>query len=152
MIYPSLIKRFLERINKTSNCWNWTGQLDKDKYGVIRTKLSHVKAHRVSYELFKGLIPEGLLVCHTCDNPSCVNPNHLFLGTYKDNTQDMIKKGRKFNNKGELSSLSKLTEKQILDIRSRKKYRGLQTDLSKEFNVSFQQISKIIKNQRWKHI
>ena len=89
--------RFLKKIRKTNECWIWTAALDKDGYGVFRYKNKEkykYKAHRFSYEFFIGEIPKGKLVCHTCDNPPCVNPYHLFLGTRKDNTQDMLKKGR----------------------------------------------------------
>lgn len=100
----SLENRFWSRVNKTSTCWLWTMGTDKDGYGKIssgkRQNRKHMRAHRVSYELYKGAVPDGMFVCHTCDNPSCVNPEHLFLGTAFDNNRDTINKGRRKNPKG----------------------------------------------------
>jgi hypothetical protein len=88
-----------------NGCWIWQHGKTEKGYGIMyiympgRTKKGvKRKAHRISYEAFNGPIPEGLLVCHSCDVPSCVNPEHLWLGTHKDNTQDMMRKGRGRNN------------------------------------------------------
>ena len=88
--------RLLSRYKVCGDCWIYTGQKTRDGYGVIgigRTK--QLRAHRVSYELHIGPIPAGMLVCHRCDTPLCIRPEHLFLGTPKDNTQDMLLKGRR---------------------------------------------------------
>ncbi len=91
------VDRFWDKVEMIpeSTCWHWMGATNKKGYGVMhgRTRLSH----RFSYEIHKGPIPEGMLICHSCDRPLCQNPAHLFLGTHKDNTQDMVKKGRSKN-------------------------------------------------------
>lgn len=87
-------------MDDSNGCWLWTGPtMSQFGYGRIKVKAgegysAHEYAHRTSYALFRGEIPDGLCVCHRCDVPACINPEHLFLGTYKDNTQDAIAKGR----------------------------------------------------------
>ena len=91
-----LATRFWEKVKKSDDCWVWTAAIDKCGYGYIGLGPGKGmgKAHRVSWQLHKGGIPEGLCVLHKCDNPSCVNPEHLFLGTQKDNAVDRELKGR----------------------------------------------------------
>lgn len=100
----TLEERFLDKVNKTDACWMWVGARNKRGYGNIQGVL----AHRISWELYNGPIPDGLLVCHRCDTPGCVNPDHLFLGTHQDNSRDMIAKGR--------GGRTKLKRHQVLDI------------------------------------
>lgn len=96
-MYTEQMDRFWNKVKKTDNCWFWTAGTFDDGYGKFKFEKKNRKAHRISWLLTNGDIPEGMLVCHHCDNPLCVKPSHLFLGTPKDNTQDMIKKGRQHN-------------------------------------------------------
>lgn len=89
------ILRFEKKINKTETCWLWTATARSPMgHGGFYFKRKTLQAHRFAYEIWNGKIPDGLLVCHKCDNPPCVNPDHLFLGTHRDNTEDRINKGR----------------------------------------------------------
>lgn len=88
--------RFWEKVDKTENCWLWSASVNNQGYGEIHLgeRNDHCYAHRFSWMINKGPIPKGLFVLHRCDNPRCVNPNHLFLGTQKDNLHDAMAKGR----------------------------------------------------------
>lgn len=91
----ALLLRFMRHVDLSVDaCWLWTGSLNEHGYGQVRMPPTVWKAHRVSYALFVGAIPAGLFVCHHCDTPACVNPDHLFLGTAQDNIRDMWAKGR----------------------------------------------------------
>src|ERR1700730_2840026 len=89
-----LPKRFTEKIKFNDSCWLWTAAKDKDGYGFFSVNGKQTKAHRFSFAHYNGEIPTGMIVCHKCDTPSCVNPDHLFLGTHKINLDDMRSKGR----------------------------------------------------------
>lgn len=88
------------KVNPETGCWEFQGVYNKKGYGLLRFKGERWLAHRFSYMYYKGPIPRGMMVCHSCDNPKCVNPNHLFLGTNSDNMRDMSLKGRGGKRKG----------------------------------------------------
>lgn len=97
---PHQILRFWKWVEKIPNgCWNWKGCRTSRGYGRFQVHPKTLRAHRVSYFLFNGEFDETLLICHSCDNPSCVNPSHLFIGNSKENVEDMVKKGRLNRNK-----------------------------------------------------
>lgn len=149
-----LIARFWEKVDKniSYDCWIWTGAKHPKGYGHIGINGNNHRVHRVSWELHHGRkIPIGMCVCHKCDNPSCVNPDHLFLGTHKDNAQDRNVKNRHV--KGEQIKFSRLTEEQVIEIKSIYTGKwGEQTKLAIEYNVGTSTISNIINGKAWKHI
>jgi predicted XRE-type DNA-binding protein len=136
-----------------SECWNWLGSLGNHGYGQISINWKKYLSHRIVYELTYGEIPEGMCICHKCDNRKCCNPEHLFLGTHQDNSNDMIAKGRQFHPIGELSSNRKLTEKDVLEIRRLYSTNNYSTrQLTKIFKISQTNISLIVNNKIWKHV
>lgn len=147
-----LVVRFFAKVKVGSEtcCWNWTASKNHKGYGMIRTDEGFRSAHRVSYEIHRGPIPEGMFVCHHCDNPGCVNPDHLFIGTPADNTADMDAKGRRSRRPGEANSNSKLNETDIIAIRTAK---GItQQKLAEQYGVGSQQISNIRRGISWAHV
>jgi hypothetical protein len=134
-----------------ADCWEWQGRRNWKGYGMISYAHKTYAAHRLSHEVHIGPVPADLFVCHSCDNRACINPNHLFLGTPADNTQDMIDKGREA--RGERMSNSRLTSAQVTAIRA-ERAQGHATfrSLGKRYGVSESMIRKIVKRKAWAHI
>ena len=147
---PNIEKRLLNKVWKTNNCWIWKGKRDKDGYGRIRNGKKEVFVHRLSYELFKQSIPEGFLVCHTCDNTWCVNPEHLFAGTMKDNMQDAAKKGRMSRSHMRNNKLDFWEVTLLLELYDTGDY--TQKELAEAFKLAQSTISMIVNNHRWKDL
>ncbi len=132
-----------------SGCWIWTKSINRSGYGKTKVRGKDVTAHRWSYELHKGPIPDGLHVCHSCDVRACVNPAHLWLGTHKDNNDDMIKKGRQATHIP--TPTRKLTEDEVREIRAK---RGIVriVDLAKQYGVDYSNISRIHTGKHYAHV
>lgn len=133
-----LSKKILSKINRTESCWLWAGALDRKRYGICTVDYKNYRAHRYVYAVYNGDIPSGMLVCHKCDNPSCVNPEHLFLGTAKQNSEDMISKNRFPHSENHPNA--KLTNEQVKLIRQDNRTDGI---IAKEYGISRERISAI---------
>lgn len=141
---------FYDRLVKNQGCWEWIGDKESKGYGRIGYNNKQHKAHRVSWMLHNGPIPKDLCVLHKCDNPSCVNPNHLFLGTYQDNNKDRAEKSRSADQRGDKSHVSKLTWKKVKMIRylySTGLFRH--KDLAWQFDVGQTTIWHVLNNSTW---
>lgn len=139
-------------INDTDQCVEWRGPHNTEGYGVFKARGDH-RAHRVSYERAHGPIPSGQLVRHTCDNPPCVNPRHLLLGTDADNNHDMMQRRRNRQPRGEDQGSAKLTTEQVREIRRRYALGGIsQQALGNEYGINQRTVSKIVRQSAWKHI
>jgi len=134
-----------------TTCWNWKRCKTDRGYGLATVDGKAWRAHRYSYILAHGMFDLNLFVCHHCDNPSCVNPAHLFLGTVQDNITDKMKKGRHGPSRGILNGCAKLTEKQVLEIR-RLRSKSTLEKLGKMFNVSPAMICRICRGYAWRHL
>lgn len=155
------LKRFWSRVRKGNpdECWAWAGCVDKDGYGyfsgILRkgVRKQTLKAHRVSYFIEHGALPYRMCVCHRCDNPRCVNPMHLFLGTHAENRHDMDTKGRSNPHSGITHWQSKLTDDQVQEIRILRlvKKRSLQ-EIADVFGISFSNVGHIARGDAWKHL
>ena len=144
-------ERFFSKIKKSNSCWLWQGGRWSQGYGRFKSRGIDLKAHRISYSIYKGEIQNGLLVCHYCDNPPCVNPDHLFLGTNKQNTQDMLRKGR-HSFTGSMNPKAKLKDQDIIEIRRMILEGIFQKEIGRKFNVSQATISDIKLRSIWKHV
>jgi hypothetical protein len=140
----SVDERFWSHVQKSDGCWIWTGCKNKEGYGLFCEHQKQRKAYRVAYELTYGAIPSGKIICHKCNNPPCVRPDHLYAGTHLDNGRDMANAG---------TFVHKLTPEKVIEIR--KLYaEGKQSlsMLSKQFGVNVSAIHAVIQRRHWKHI
>lgn len=179
--YVSAEQRFWACVAKSDGCWVWTGYRDKDGYGRIGVNDKRIGAHQFSYSLHCGQIPTGMCVCHRCDNPACVRPDHLFLGTVLDNNKDRTQKGRtasgdrnghstkpentkrgmehyNYNNpnapqKGSGNGRAKLNENGVRQIRWMWD-NGTRTksEIARFYGVTDTTIGNIINRKLWKHV
>lgn len=142
---------FWKNVQKTENCWLWTGCIGKDGYGKFGHHFRHWRAHRFSWFLVNGPIPEGRHILHRCDNPPCVRPDHLWLGSELDNVRDCMEKGRRADAFREV--LAKLDWKSAEEIRKRYIWRQVtQKMLAAEYGVSRATIGRVVNGEAWTHI
>lgn len=165
VLTEKLLKRFWDKVDKhaPNGCWEWTaansgGKRPYGQFFILNPDGSRqlYQAHRVSWLIQHGSIPSSNIdLCHKCDNPKCVNPSHLFLGSRKENMEDCKRKGRNSPppvRRGERANSAKLTEKDVRYIRSRPKRYGLFTELAAVFDVDTRTIENIWYRRTWKHI
>lgn len=162
----NIIENFWKHVNvpkdweTNDRCWEWIGGKGSNRkvYGTFTIKLSKYhktfRAHRFIYECYNGPIPNDLIVLHKCDNPGCVNPNHLYAGTYKQNTQDMITKNRQKNVKGSDVGTSVLTNEDVLTILNNIENGSFNNidQICNIYHVSTNTIYRILKRERWTHL
>lgn len=153
--HGTLEERFWRKVEKTDGCWNWIGGKRPNGYGQIQQGgkgSPTMSAHRASYTIHNGPVPEGKVIMHTCDNRGCVNPAHLIVGTYRDNMQDMHQKGRAKPGRclGEASGKAKLTDEMVRFIRANPQ-RG-HKDLADELGVKPNTVRGVRIGRTWTHI
>ena len=135
----------------SDSCWMWTRKPNANGYGYIKVKNKKVLAHRLSYQLHVGEIPDGMIICHSCDTPLCVNPDHLFLGTHAINVADKVAKGRQTI--GERNSRAKLTDEAVAAIRVLVGKFGIKRSaIAKSLKLSKTTITYAINHTTWRHI
>lgn len=166
MIRQQDIDRFWNKIKQQDGCWEFNSATDRDGYHKFNYKLVNsdrwiqTGAHRFVLMALGKTIPQGNVVCHRCDNPSCVNPSHLFIGTVNDNNQDKVKKGRQPSLKGSKNGSSKLNETIVKQIRketivgNRSGYNNGSNvkEIAKKYNVHSETVRLIAKRKIWNHI
>lgn len=142
-------------IAPATGCWVWKGAKDRWGYGVARAPgRVWMRAHRFSYEIHHGVVPDGKMVCHHCDNPPCVNPDHLYAGDQKSNMNDMVRRGRQATPemKGSKNPNAKLDEEAVREIRRLHQNGATNVAIGKMFGVTHQMVSLIVRGKKWSHI
>lgn len=137
---------------KKNGCWEFTGAKDTYGYGNVSIDGKFHKAHRVSYALEHGDVPDEMVVCHRCDNPPCCNPDHLFLGSKQDNYDDMKNKGRDYKASGSKSGQAKLHEEDVKRIREAYLFGARQIDLAAAHGISQSNVSRIVRREWWVNV
>jgi len=151
----STAERFWSKVEKTDNCWIWKGSIDVDGRGRFKLGGGNRSAHRVSWMLIHGELPKGMCVCHRCDNPKCVKPAHLFLGTHLDNMRDMAEKGRRKGiavRIGSAHGMAVINEEQAKQVKYGSFKRGELTALAKRWKINTDVIYQIRAGQNWRHV
>lgn len=156
MARPKKHETFLYRVYKKvrptiTGCFEFYGCLNEDGYGRINKNGKLVFVHREIWKEFNGDIPDGMCVCHRCDNPCCINHNHLFLGTHKQNMEDKARKGR-INVSGTKNPSAKLCDVDVLEIKSRICKGDICYEIAREYGVTGEAILAIKNGRTWKHI
>jgi hypothetical protein len=133
-------------------CWEWKGSRPGGKYGHFSFEYKAVKAHRWIYEKIVGEIPSGLLVRHKCDNPGCVNPDHLEVGTQAENVSDMYERCRAHDRKGQNHPMSRLTAEDVVEIRRLRDCGATEASVAAKFGIGRGQVGKIHRRENWGHV
>ena len=150
-IKATVLERFIANLSKTKSCWNWTGFTNAGGYGIIRAGRRTIPTHRLAWELAHGLIPSGLCVLHRCDNPKCVRPYHLFLGTQTDNIKDREQKKRTAN--GIKIRHAILNDAIVRKARIAHYRRGeSRASLARKYKVGFMTMHRAVRRLTWKHV
>lgn len=150
---PVIVDRFWSKVTVVEDddsCWEWTAGCSGDGYGAFKVRGQQVGAHRYSYELNVGPIPDDMQVLHSCDNPLCVRPKHLFLGTVADNMADKAAKLR--GPLGDRNPRAKLTESSVREIRRRVAAGASQRAIAREFKVGHLAVHRLVHRKTWRHV